>query len=82
MIASIDPARDGLWALKGDRIDGLDVYVLDGPPTKNGLPTKGTHVSLKQVAFEGGLVWELTIKKLMSDGKSRLNNLLRRGSEK
>ncbi|KAI1377855.1 HET-domain-containing protein [Hypoxylon crocopeplum] len=49
------PVRRGLWALKGDRIDGLDVY----------LASSDIRVVLSKMMTESGiLVWDLRIDNL------------------
>ncbi|KAK8074588.1 hypothetical protein PG997_009251 [Apiospora hydei] len=53
-VASQCPYRQGLWALKGDRFDGLDVFLqFDDKSLPN------TRVKLQKVKTDYGLVWDL-----------------------
>jgi hypothetical protein len=51
--------HEGLWALKGDRINGLDVYL-----QRNTKDPIRIHVILKKRSFRRRLVWELEIRDL------------------
>ena len=64
----------GLWAFKGDRINGLDVYLSDNDDSKM---TDGTHVQFNRINIGGWLVWDVIIDNLPPAFSSKLRNVFR-----
>ena len=58
-VALPSASRSGLWALKGDRVDGLDVYLQLENEWK-----MGTRVKLEKVRTDYGMIWDLQINNV------------------
>ncbi|KAK3710241.1 hypothetical protein LTR37_010462 [Vermiconidia calcicola] len=70
--ASASSARPGLWALKGDRITGLDVYLSLDMIEFGGASSAQSvgRVRIQRGRLDGALVWDVEIDDLQ-DTKSR-----------
>nr|POE60985.1 vegetative incompatibility protein het-e-1 [Quercus suber] len=66
MCARGHEVKAGLWALKGDRVEGLDISLLDGPGTRDRklIPTPGTHIVLQRGKIGELVVWDVKIMNM------------------
>ena len=70
-------SRQGLWALKGDRLNGLDVYLRD--PQQGNISVG--QVQLKRNAIDGCLVWDLHIDGLRENFGQKIRNVFKGGKK-
>lgn len=68
--------RKGLWMLKGDRVDGLNLY-LEG--LSNNRDSPGAQLTIERVQTPEGWVWDVSLDKLASSGLGRAKNFFKKG---
>lgn len=66
-LAFMSPNVDGFWALKADRLDGLDVHIIRRNSLSNPKSHRRVgHVKLSRTILDNRLIWDLHIDLLAS----------------